>query len=121
VRAGDTVTLVVKAKVAPTWHIFAEDAPTGGSIPTTLKLKLPEGVSPKEEWVYPSPKQSPGGDGWIYEGDLTFRRILELSKDVPSGPIEITCEFGYQACDPFTCRPPTKISLKSKAEVIPAR
>jgi DsbC/DsbD-like thiol-disulfide interchange protein len=121
VRAGDTFTLVVEAKTASSWHIFAADAPTGGSIPTTLKLKLPEGVSSKGEWVYPAPTQNPGVDGWVYDGDVTFRRRLKVAADAAAGPIEITCEFGYQACDASSCRPPTKVRLKAKAEILPAR
>jgi DsbC/DsbD-like thiol-disulfide interchange protein len=121
VKAGETFTLVVQASTASNWHIYAADAPTGGSIPTTLKLKLPEGVSTKGEWIYPASKQHAGVDGWIYDGDLTFRRKLKVASDVPAGPIEITCEFGYQACDASSCRPPTKLRLKAKAEILPAR
>jgi DsbC/DsbD-like thiol-disulfide interchange protein len=119
-NAGGTFILVVKARTAPNWHIYAADIPSGSSIPTTLKLKLPKGIAPKGEWTYPKPTQIPGTEGWIYEGDMTFHRVLKLSPDVAAGPIEIGCEFGYQACDPFSCRPPAKIDLQVKAEVLPA-
>jgi DsbC/DsbD-like thiol-disulfide interchange protein len=121
VRAGDTVTLVVQVKTASKWHIYAADMPTEGSIPTTLKLKLPDGVQAKGKWSYPSAVQNRNGEGWVYEGDLTFRRALTLASDVPAGQIEVTCEFGYQACDPSSCKPPAKLSLKAKVEVAPAQ
>jgi DsbC/DsbD-like thiol-disulfide interchange protein len=121
VNAGGTVTLVVKAKVAPSWHIYAADLPTGSSIPTTLKLKLPKGVSLKGDWTYPVAAQNASDNTWVYEGELTFQHALKVAPDVPSGPIEVTCEFGYQACDPSSCRPPTKIDLKARADVLPAR
>jgi DsbC/DsbD-like thiol-disulfide interchange protein len=119
--AGGTLTLVVKAEVAPTWHIYAADETSGSSIPTTLKLTLPSGVTTSGDWTYPTPAPGPTGDGWIYAGALTFRRTLKVSADAAAGPIDVTCVFGYQACDPSTCRPPAKITLKAKAEVLPAR
>jgi hypothetical protein len=29
----------------------------------------------------------------------------------------LKCEFGYQACDPFSCRLPTKVDLTAKGDV----
>jgi DsbC/DsbD-like thiol-disulfide interchange protein len=121
VNPGGTVTLIVKSRIAPMWHIYAADAPTGGSIATTLKLKLPDGVSTKGEWNYPTPIKNPDAEGWIYQGDLTFSRTLKLSPDLAPRAIEIACEFGYQACDAFSCRPPTTIDLKLKAQILPPR
>ena len=118
VKAGDTVTLVVQAKIAPTWHIYAADQESGSSIPTTLKLKLPKSVESKSDWSYPASIPNREGEGSIYEAQATFRRTLKVASDAPSGPIEVTCEFGYQACDPFTCRPPAKLTLKAKAVVV---
>jgi hypothetical protein len=115
---GQTMILVVKAKTAATWHIYAADRPTDGAIATTLKLKLPEGIATDGEWHYPTPVPNPQGEGWVYEGDLIFYRTLKTSAGRAPGPIEVSCDFGYQACDPSSCRPPTKIALKAKAEVV---
>jgi DsbC/DsbD-like thiol-disulfide interchange protein len=117
VRAGETVTLVVRAKLAPTWHIYAADETSGGNIPTTLKLNLPDGVEAVGDWSYPAATRTKDVEGAIYEGDLTFRRKLRIAGDAAPGSIQVTCELGYQACDPFSCRAPDKLSLKAKAEV----
>ena len=44
VRPGETLILFVQACIAPTWHIYSAEDPAGEAIPTTLKLKLPQGV-----------------------------------------------------------------------------
>jgi DsbC/DsbD-like thiol-disulfide interchange protein len=118
IQPGGTMTIVVQVKIAPTWHIYAADADQGTSIPTTLKLKLPKGIAAKGEWSYPQATKSRDVEGSIYEGELTFRRTLNVASDVSTGPLEVACEFGYQACDPFMCRPPAKLALKAKAEIV---
>ena len=116
-QAGSPWTLVIRVRLAPGWHIYAADRPTGGSIPTTLKLKLPEGVQARDDWEYPGPIPDPLGQGWVYEGrELTFRRTLAVAPGVAAGPIQVGCEFGYQACDASSCRPPARINLQAKAE-----
>ena len=47
-----------------------------------------------------------------------FRQQLRLETGISPGPIEVICEFAYQACDPFSCRPPEQLVLKARAEVI---
>jgi len=121
VARGQTLTFVVKAKTAPSWHINAADLAAGGAIATSLKLKLPKGVVTDGEWNYPDPIPNPQGEGFIYEGALTFYRTLKVTSEAPPGLFEVTCDFGYQACDPSTCRPPAKLSLKAKASVVAAR
>jgi hypothetical protein len=49
---------------------------------------------------------------------VTFRQQLRVAAGAAPGPLEVTCEFGYQACDPFRCRPPAMLVLKASAEVV---
>ena len=118
VRPGDTLTLFVQVRIAPTWHIYAVDGSPGENIPTSLKLKVPEGVQPVGSWTYPQAKPAASGQGSHYEGTVTFRQQLRIAAGATPGPLAVTCEFDYQACDPFTCRPPAKLALKASAEVI---
>jgi len=119
-RAGESLTLVVQVKTAPRWHIYATGEVSGTGMPTTLKLDLPSGVEASGDWTCPSPH--PGGDGQspIYEGNVKFIRRLAINRQKVSGPINVTCELGYQACDPFSCRPPETVALKATAEIVPA-
>jgi hypothetical protein len=49
---------------------------------------------------------------------LTFRQPLRVAAGAAPGPLEVICEFDYQACDPFRCLPPAKVVLKASAEVV---
>ena len=116
VGAGGELDLIIRVETAPTWHIYAAEGSGGPGIPTTLDLKLPEGVVTEGEWVHPEPVK--GSDGqMVYEGAVEFRRRLRVGADVAPGMIEVGCEIGYQACDPSSCRPPARSALKARAEV----
>jgi DsbC/DsbD-like thiol-disulfide interchange protein len=116
--AGDTLELVIEARTAPGWHIYAAGDSPGGTIPTSLEVKLPRGVEPAGPWQYPQAKLGQEGQGGIYEGKLLFRRRLQIRENAQQGPIEIQCELTYQACDPFRCRPPETLTLSARGEVV---
>ena len=114
IRRGETVTFEVRAKTAPGWHIYAADKPTGGSIPTTLKLTLPEGVTAEGEWTFPAAELDPTGDGpvYTYHGELSFRRTLRISNEAAPGMHEVVCQFGFQTCNAVLCMAPKSEDLK---------
>ena len=117
--ADDTVELVIEARTAPGWHIYAVGDSPAGTIPTSVEVKLPRGVEPAGPWKYPQAKPGQDGQGGIYEGKLQFLRRLQITENAPKGPIEVQCELTYQACDPFRCRPPETLKLSAKGEVLP--
>ncbi len=117
VRPGGTLELVLKVKVASTWHIYAVGCPQGPGVHTTLKLTLPEGVEAEGEWNWPVPVRSLDGQ-MIYEGAIEFRRRLRVAKGAAYGPIDVSCDFGYQACDRFSCQLPTKVVLRASAGIV---
>jgi len=53
-----------------------------------------------------------------YAGTVEFRRRLHVNKATKAGPIVATCTLGYQACDPFSCRPPAEAALEVKVDVV---
>jgi DsbC/DsbD-like thiol-disulfide interchange protein len=115
---GEVVELVVEARTAPGWHIYAPGCPPEGAAPTSLEVKLPEGVEPAGEWQYPRAEPGPGGQGRTYAGRLTFRRLLKITDKARPAPIEVQCELTYQACDPFRCLPPETRTLSARGEVL---
>jgi hypothetical protein len=117
---GDDLTLVVRVRTAPTWHVYAVGGSGGPGVPTTLKLTLPKGVEAQGEWEVPKPTRGPDGQA-VYEGTFEFRRTLRVSPAVATGPVAVALEVGYQACDPHSCRPPARAELKAKAEVVKDR
>ncbi len=117
VGPGAVLDLVIRVRTAPAWHIYAAGEQHGPGIPTTLSLKLPEGVKAEGEWVYPEPER--GRDGqMIHQGTFEFRRHLRVGAGVAPGPLSVGCEFGYQTCDPHSCRPPRKVALEAGTEVV---
>jgi hypothetical protein len=117
VKAGDSLSVVVRVAMAPAWHIYAVGGSRGPGVPTTLELRLPEGIEAEGEWAYPEPVRGTDGQ-MVHEGTVEFRRRLRAGADAAPGPIVVTCEFGYQACDPSSCRPPTRLEVGAKGEIV---
>jgi len=114
---GQSSVITIRVKLAPDWHIYAAEGSNGSGIHTTLELRLPDAIEADGEWSYPKP--IPGSDGqMIYQGALEFRRKVRVKPDAAAGPISVTCELGYQACNPVSCQPPTKLELVARAEVV---
>jgi DsbC/DsbD-like thiol-disulfide interchange protein len=120
VQAPGTWTLLVRAKTAPGWHIYAAGQPAGTAQPTRLDLQLPDGVEAEGDWIYPeATKGNVASDGQsVYEGDFTFRCRLKVSEKAPLGRLKVGCEIHYQACDRFSCRPPESLTLEAAADVV---
>jgi thiol:disulfide interchange protein DsbD len=117
-RNGSEVELVIEARIAPGWHIYAADGPAGSGIPTSLTWKLPDGVEPAGEWQYPKTARGAEEQTEIYEGNLRFRRPLRITERAKAGPLEIRCELTYQACNAFRCQPPESLELSARGEVV---
>jgi hypothetical protein len=113
---GESSLLVIRVKTAPAWHIYPAGGSNGSGVPTSLKLELPDALQCAEEWSFPEPISGSNGTR-IYQGTLEFRRKLRIKPDAAAGPIRVTCELGYQACDAFSCRPPTKLELVASAQI----
>jgi hypothetical protein len=111
------LTLFVQAKVAPVWHIAPVGKPSGEAVPTTVRVKPPAGVEPVGALDCPDPTPAANGLAPYYEGTVTFRQRLRIKADAAPGRIDVTCDFGYQACDPFSCRPPAAVTLTATAAV----
>ena len=120
INPGESSAIVIRVKMAPAWHIYSAEGSNGPGVSTTLTLTLPEGLEADGPWLYP--KTISGSDNeMIYQGSLEFRRKLRVRTDAATGPVSVTCEFGYQACDPVSCRPPAKVLLSAKAEILGAK
>ena len=116
VRPDGSPDLVIRVHVAPGWHIYAANGSKGPGMPTTLELKLPDGLRTEGGWIIPEPKLGPDGQA-TYEGEIEFRRHLRADP-AAAGVIEVTCELAYQECDRFSCRAPTEVRLEATAVVV---
>jgi hypothetical protein len=114
---GESSQIIIRVKTAPGWHIYAAQGSNGPGVATTLKLRLPEALEADGDWSFPEPIS--GSDKqMIYQGTLEFRRKLRIRPDAAAGPVSTTCELGYQACDAFSCRPPTKLELVAQSKIV---
>jgi DsbC/DsbD-like thiol-disulfide interchange protein len=122
VRDGESLTVTVDVQIAPGWHIYAIDRPTGLSLPTKIKLQLPAGLESTGDWKTPEPAlddSSAGEPAFVYHGTAAFKQTLRVKQGTPAGPLAIPVEFRYQVCDRFSCRAPTALKLQTSIQVVP--
>jgi DsbC/DsbD-like thiol-disulfide interchange protein len=121
-RPGDPFHLIVRARIAPGWHIYAVDKPAAAASRTSLEIEVPQGIERAGEWILPqaSPDATlPGDLSFIYDGAVTFRSPLRVAADAAAGEKTIRCVLEYQACDRFSCRPPTETALLTTIRIVP--
>ncbi|HVJ81111.1 MAG TPA: protein-disulfide reductase DsbD domain-containing protein [Planctomycetia bacterium] len=117
-KAGAEVEIAVTAKIHDHWHIYAVDKPTGGSVPTSLKLTLPKGATSEGNWSTPEATKFGSGDeeAFGYESEAVFKKKIKLAADA-SGKLEIAVDVKYMACNDMTCLPPKTVTVKATVEV----
>lgn len=113
--AGSVVTIAVRVRTMKPWHIYAINKPTGVSVPTKLKLKLPAGVTEVGEWDIPEPKKY-DEETFIYEEDVVFRKQLKIAADA-TGLVNIACDVKYQPCNDQSCKQPTSETTSVALEI----
>ncbi len=104
--------LVIRAKIADGWHIYAADGPTGVGRPTKCVLKLPSGIM-AGQWSLPEAelKDSSQGPVGMYHDEVLLSVPLTISANVRPGEGQIECEFHYQPCTDQQCLRPTATKL----------
>jgi len=108
---GSSVTLKLTAKLDENWHLYSLTTPKGGPIPTTAGLAENQTIAGfKLYQPKPARKFDPNFnlDTETFEKEAVFWITADLKKDAPSGPLELTAQVRYQACDDRQCLPPRK-------------
>ncbi len=94
--------------------------PTGGPTTTTIKLAESPAVA-KAEIYTPKPVRhfDPNFnlDTETYSGEQSFVFRVELAKDAPAGPLELTAQMRYQLCTEKECLPPKKVTATANVEI----
>lgn len=110
--SGDKTSVKLNVKIEPGWHLYALDQPTGGPIPTTIKIT--EG-SPFEllDVTSPSPISKPDPlfiiDGKpletrYFENEATFTLALTALANIAAD--EVAIDVRFQLCNDTFCLPP---------------
>jgi DsbC/DsbD-like thiol-disulfide interchange protein len=103
------------------WHIYSMS--TAAAIPTTIQL-APNSVVERYRILQPQPKRafdsSFGADTETYDREVAFLVELQLKKDAPAGPAEISVTARYQTCNDVKCIPPVRRTATAELKIDPA-
>ncbi|MCX7697152.1 MAG: protein-disulfide reductase DsbD family protein [Bacteroidales bacterium] len=105
--------LVFKATIDPGWHLYAQDVPPGGPVPTTFSVKPGKHFTLIGK-VYPVTKAHDGYDSTFemnikfYENSATFVQPIKILSN-EKFTVEATVEF--MACNNITCITPQEVDF----------
>ena len=106
---GSHILARFAATVQPGWHVYSLTTPPG-PIPTTVTIADNPAVAgfkvyqPKPERI-----QDPSfGVTETFSNAVTLLLDVELKKDAPPGPVDITAQVRYQCCNDQKCLPPKR-------------
>jgi len=109
-KPGDVVTLAIRMRIAPGWHVYAV-VPAGNSFQATeMHLDTPTGMIADERWLNPPAKPYQSGVT-IYVGDVVFQRKLRIGK-VNEPKLEVPITVSFEACNSQQCLPPRSKALR---------
>lgn len=103
--------LIIKVKIHPGYHIYANVAKSDPFVTTTVEIQLPKGYREVGK-LKKSPFKSYNQNGTtVYEDQAVFRQEI-----TGEGSGEVSCTVGYQCCDAHICMPPTEKRCVVKME-----
>ncbi|HTU26143.1 MAG TPA: protein-disulfide reductase DsbD domain-containing protein [Pirellulales bacterium] len=124
-RPGGQFMVSVRVQIRPGWYIYAVDKPAGMVSPTSIQLELSDGIEQAGDWILPAPSPQAGMPGetlpqrlnFVYDGAIQFECPLRVAADAAPGEKTIRCLIKYQACDRFSCRPPSETILETAVRI----
>lgn len=106
-KGTDKMAVVIKALIAPRWHLYAFVPSDMPYLPTRCLLKLPAGVTAVGDWEKTRPMSSGIGPGvLVWEQEVVF--VQRLRADVSGMKGVIQAGLSYQTCDLRQCLPPAE-------------
>jgi len=105
--------LVTKATIDKGWHLYSQNIPDGGPIPTTFSFKDVENVYQ----LLGKTVEGEGHEGYdkvfemdikYFENEAVFKQRIRLLR---TGSIEINETLEFMVCDDKFCLPPTEIEI----------
>jgi thiol:disulfide interchange protein DsbD len=112
VRAGEAVTVTVKAEIDAGWHLYAPESASPKPNPATpsdiTALGDWKAVGPTTDDAPPEKKFDKNFEAEVafHEGEASLSRAFRVSEESPATPPgEVSVR--YQVCDASVCLPPT--------------
>lgn len=118
VAAGAAFELEVRMRIRAGYEIHTlDEAPP--AIATRLECPLPPGMEFRGEWSAPEATASlrPDGHGG-YQGEIGFRRTVQVAPDAVAGEHRVACTASFQACNDKVCLRPVKVPLSIQVAVV---
>ncbi len=112
-KISDTeYNLVIKATIDKNWHLYSQNVPEDGPIPTAFTFTK---TSDFELIGKPSEEKGHTVDDKVFnmkikffENEATFKQKIKITSNKD---IKITGEVEFMTCDDTTCLPPTYVDL----------
>ena len=112
----------LSAKIQPGWHLYSLTTPRPPIATTAALADNPVVASYKVYQPKPLVKLDPAFNvnTETFAEEVTFLFEIELKKDAPSGPAELTAQVRYQCCNDTLCLPPRKKTAAASIAIDPA-
>lgn len=112
-RAGEVVTVTVRATVDAGWHVYSVVPTLNGPSPsdiTSLSIGTPAGATAEDA---PTRRLDPnfGAIVGFHEGAAVFTRAFRVSATAPPSAKMQSVGLHYQTCNASVCLPPTDVVL----------
>jgi thiol:disulfide interchange protein len=118
---GAKVLARMSGRIEAGWHIYSMS--TAAAIPTTIQL-APNPVIESYRVLQPKPKRAfdptANAETETYDGEVAFLIELQVKKDAPPGPAELTVSARYQTCNDKKCIPPVRRPATAALTIDPA-
>jgi len=120
-KAGDTLTVLVKAEVEFGWHLYALAQPAGGPIATELRVASGGPFSLRGDVGRETPLEGFDPNFNIvtqyYDDHTVFRIPIRIAPDARDGRHTLTVTARYQSCNDTLCIPPRTQALTLGVDV----
>jgi len=110
------------AKIDPGWHLYSLTTPRPPIATTAVLADNPAVAGVKVYQPKPLIKLDPTFkvNTETFGEEVTFLYEIELKKDAPAGPVELTAQVRYQCCNDTMCLPPKKKTAVATITIDPA-
>ncbi len=120
-RLGEEVTVYVKVRLAPGFHIYGlDDGGNSNNVPTSISVALSQVLESGSAWRGPKPKAQDDGSR-ILTGDVLFERRFLVRAQARPGRYVVPVKVSLQVCNEAACWPPETIALEAGLEVVDSR
>jgi hypothetical protein len=105
------LALVVRARIAEGWHLYARVGPGSAYRATSLAAELPAGLVADGDWLRPPARPYAGQPATaVFEGAVRFRLPLTRAGALDTADLGAV-SISYQVCDAQRCLAPTTVRV----------